>query len=109
LQRLRIDLSHPADLYAYQELQNGANIRAVFYAIGRVLSGPNAWSEDPNFDRTRVYSCLRNPPESIGVSVVPGRETFDSQPSHGHVKDSELLQVDLRLFVPLLGRIANDA
>lgn len=103
LQRLRIDPSHPTDLYAFQEVPGGAHCRAVFYVVGKILSGPNAWSEDPKFGRTRIYSMLGNSPQEIGLSITPARETFDTQPGLGEVREAELLQVDFRLYVPLLG------
>jgi hypothetical protein len=102
LHRLRVDAAHPTDLYAFEEQNEGAHCRVVYHVVGKVVSGPNAWSEDPVNGRTLVYQMLREHPNSVGLVVLPSRQTFFARPLSGAVKGSELLQVDMRLYVPLL-------
>lgn len=100
LRRLRIDLSHPTELYASHEVPGGAFCRVTFHAVGKVLSGPSIWKEDPRVGRTPSYTMIRPPPSEIWLLVASGREVFDPVPEQAGVKKGQLLQVDFRLFVP---------
>jgi len=106
LQRLGIDIAHPTDLYATDEVSHGAQCRVIFHVVGKVLSGPVVWREEPNIGRTFVYSTLRERPEFIGLAVVPSHETFDDRPWIEEAIKESLVQVDFRLFVPVVGPAA---
>jgi hypothetical protein len=93
-------VSHPTDLYAFEDHAEGAYCRVIFHVIGKLLSGPNAWNEDSQLGKTLIYQTLREPPEFIGLVVVSSQQTFDARPKLNQANDSELLQVDFRLFVP---------
>jgi len=97
LRRLRIDLSHPSDLYGYSESPRGAECRVIYHTVGKILSGPNVWIEDPQLGKVFYYARLREAPELITLAVVPARETRDDRPNFD---GRDLLQVDFRLFVP---------
>jgi len=103
LQRLGIDLAHPTDFYASDEDPHGAQCRVIFHVVGKVLSGPVVWREDAKFGRTYVYSTLREHPSFIGLAVVPSHETWDDEPLIEGEKQISLIQVDFRLFVPVVG------
>jgi hypothetical protein len=97
LQRLRIDLSHPTDLYGYSEEPRDTQGRVIFHTVGKILSGPSTWIEDPEFGKAMQYTTLRAAPELLTLAVVPALQTWDDRPEFdGH----DLLQVDFRLFVP---------
>jgi hypothetical protein len=97
LQRLRIDLSHPTDLYGYSEGADGAECRVIFHTVGKILSGPTVWVEDSEPGSVFCYTTLRAAPESISLAVVPARQTWDDRPNFD---GRDVVQVDFRLFVP---------
>jgi hypothetical protein len=109
LERLRIDIAHPADLYAFEEVPGGAHCRVIYHVVGKLLSGSPAWREDPALGRTLVYHALNKASSHLGLVVVPSSQTFDAQPQLEDVSVGKLLQVDLRLHVPLSEALASPA
>jgi len=100
LQRLRVDLAHPSDLYASQELPGGAHCRLIYHVVGKLLSGPPAWREDPELGRMLVYHSIPQCSPEIGLVVVASDQTFDARPKLEAEFSGALIQVDLRLYVP---------
>jgi hypothetical protein len=105
LERLRVDIAHPADLYAFEEVSGGAYCRVIYHVVGKLLSGPVAWREDPVLGRTLVYHAVEAASNSLGLVVVPSTQTFDSLPQVKDASVGELLQVDFRLYVPLMSNV----
>ncbi|WP_148714133.1 hypothetical protein [Chitinolyticbacter meiyuanensis] len=98
--RLPINVSRPSDLYAYEAHDDGAHCRVIYHLAGKILSGPDAWRGDAGVGKVLVYSAAAAAPHQVGMVVVPSRQTFDARPQYPAHEDNELLQIDLRLFVP---------
>jgi hypothetical protein len=77
--------------------------------VGKLLSGSPTWREDPALGRTLVYHALNKASSHLGLVVVPSSQTFDAQPQLEDVSVGKLLQVDLRLHVPLSEALASPA
>jgi hypothetical protein len=101
LSRLRIDIDHPTDLYSFEESVEGAQCRVIFHVVGKLLSGPNAWREDEAVGRTLMYQSQPQHVAHLGLVVVPRDQMFTYSPRLAHRTANEVLQVDMRLFVPL--------
>jgi hypothetical protein len=101
IERFGIDVKHPTHLYAYEVMDGGAKCRILFHVVGKVLSGPVVFREHPKLGRVLHYKELGPPPRGVSLAVLPSRETTDSAPLLGDDSAGDLLQIDLRLFVPL--------
>jgi hypothetical protein len=103
LSRLRVDIDHPTDLYSFEESSQGANCRVIFHLVGKLLSGPNAWREDPAVGRMLMYQYqpLLNQSNSLGLVVLPSQQMVNFSPCPPDGSDNEVLQIDMRLHVPL--------
>lgn len=107
LSRLRIDVAHPSDLYAYKEVPGGAHCRVIYHVVGKILSGPVAWREDNEYGRVRVYHSVEGATSALGLTVIPSSQTFDARPQVEGASSGEILQVDFRLHVSLSPAPAN--
>jgi len=100
LQRVGIELEHPTDLYVFKEEEGGGYCRVIFHAVGKILSGPVAWLDDPNLGQVLNYKELRPAPSLLALAVLPSREVANAGPNHTDHAAGDLLQIDLRLFLP---------
>jgi len=99
LERICIDIAHPSELYAFEEVPGGAHCRVVYHVAGKLLSGPIVWHEDPAFCQTLLYHQIDQSLNAVGLAVIPCTQTWQVHPESGLVSRSEILQVDFRLFV----------
>ncbi len=100
LQRLRIDLNHPVDLYAYERTPAGVACRVIFHCVGRVLEGPSCWREMPDGQAMLTYQWLRGGSNFVGLAVYPQRQSTRPAPNNQPPSGSDLIQIDMRLLVP---------
>lgn len=101
IERLGVDVAYPTDLYAFQVLDHGAYCRVIYHVVGKLLSGPSTSVEDPALGRVLEYQELRAGSNLVMLAVFPCREGFDARPLLADESAGALLQIDLRLFVPL--------
>ncbi len=100
--RLQIDVAHPSDFYAYKEVSGGAHCRVIYHVVGKLLSGPGAWREDPVLgSNLLVYHSVDGATSALALVVVPSSQTFDARPHVEGASSGEILQVDFRLYVSL--------
>jgi hypothetical protein len=97
LLRLGIRVEQPADLYTCESAGTNPHCRLVYYAVGKLLSGPATSREDPRLGSMFIYQELRAEPRLLSLAVFPVRDrlaigsiAFD--PAHG-----DLLRIDVRL------------
>jgi hypothetical protein len=102
LLRLRIDLAHPTDLYAYEETSIGARCRVIYHVVGKILSGPNVWREDPVLDTMCMYSLVGSSTQQVSLAAFPSRQSFHVRPKRIGGGEEDILQVDMRLHVPFV-------
>lgn len=96
-----LDITCPTEFYAYQVLESGAQCRALFHAVGKLLSGPLVFRQDPVMGRVLQYKELRGHPDSVSLAVLPCRDTADFRPHLEDESAGDLLQIDIRLYVSL--------
>ena len=100
LQRLRIDLNHPVDLYAYERTPAGVACRVIFYCVGRVLEGPSCWREMSDGQAMLIYQWLRAGSNFVGLAVYPQHQSTQPAPRDQQPSGRDLIQIDMRLVIP---------
>jgi hypothetical protein len=101
IERFGINVNHPTDLYACETIDSGASCRVIFHIVGKLLSGPSVYRQNPSIGRVLHYKELRAHPNFVALAVLPCRETRCFTPKLEDELAGDLLQIDLRLFVPL--------
>lgn len=98
--RIGIQPDHPTDLYKYESDATADYLRVVFSIVGRVMSGPNAWTQDKAHGSLRNYQTLRLDP--FLSLVVHRHEELHYNPPNSYVpEDGHYLLADFRIAIPL--------
>ena len=97
--RIGIQPDHPMDLYCYRSDAKADYIRVIFSIVGRVMSGPNDWTEDKAFGSLRNYQALRSDP-FLSLLVRRHDDLDCDPPSSYEPGDGHYLLVDFRLAIP---------
>ena len=93
--RVGINLKCPTDLYEFKSNKGQPNIRVLYHAVGKILSGPNQWKATEH-GRSLTFDTVRNEPH-LAMAVLAQNESLEQAPSFQKSFDGELLQIDLRL------------
>ena len=98
LSRVGIKLENPTDLYQYDSKENGASIRVVYHAVGKILSGPNQWKQN-EIGEILMYQEIREEPY-LSLVVFPQNQSFDPAPTLKDDTTGDLIRIDFRLTMP---------
>jgi hypothetical protein len=101
LRRLGIAPERPTDVYAFHRDDDGEDYRITFHVAGKLLSGPDAWRETERLGSLLLYRELVSAPNHIGMAVFPHKQTRYPAPTLPAAATSTLIQVDIRMRVPL--------
>jgi len=99
LKRIGVEIENPTDLYQFQEDTEGSNIRVVYHAVGKILSGPNQWKNDSSLGDMLMYHTVRESPYT-SIVVFPQNQSFDASPILNNQSAGELIRIDFRLLIP---------
>lgn len=100
LQRLKVEVDRPSDLYAYGQTDDGTDVRAIFHAVGKILSGPVSSTYDPVNGPHLDYVMLRPKPAWLGLRVASGKDAVSARPRIDLKDGNRLIEIDFRLHVP---------
>jgi hypothetical protein len=97
LQRIGINLLAPTDLYGAGEANEERNIRITFHLVGKLLSGPDAFtfSRQPN-ERALYYEIIRESPY-FSMRVLPNSKSFEPSPVLPNGTTHGVVCIDIRL------------
>lgn len=97
--RIGIQPNHPTDLYRYDGDATADHLRVVFSIVGRVMSGPDAWTRDKALGPRRNYQTLRLDP-FLSLVVHRHEEIHYKPPNSYEPGDGHYLLADFRLAIP---------
>lgn len=100
LHRLGIAPERPTDIYSPHRTDEGEHLRITFHVAGRLLSGPAVWLETEVLGSQLHYRELAPWPNYLGLAVFPHKQTLYPAPVLPASCESELIQIDMRMFVP---------
>lgn len=98
LRRLKIDVRHPFDAYEYARSDQGVQLRVIFTAVGKILSGPASSIAGPDGSGMN-YMELRTDP-FVGLRVVTGTEAHNVPSLTTVLEKNHFIEIDFRLHVP---------
>jgi hypothetical protein len=98
--RIGITPERPTDVYSPHHADDGEHFRITFHIAGRLLSGPVAWDETEHYGSQLRYRELAPWPDYLGIVVFAHKQTRYPAPTLPASCTSELIQVDMRMFVP---------
>lgn len=98
LRRLKIDVRHPFDVYEYGRSDQGVQLRVIFTAVGKILSGPASSVAGPDGSGMN-YVALCNDP-FVGLRVVTGSDAHNVPSLPPVLEKNHLIEIDFRLHVP---------
>lgn len=98
LRRLKIDVRHPFDAYEYGRSDQGVQLRVIFTAVGKILSGPASSIVGPD-GLGMNYVALRADP-FVSLRVVTGTDAHNVPSQTTVSENNHLIEIDLRLHVP---------
>ena len=97
LKRILVDIPNPADLYRFETNGKYSSIRIVYFIVGKIQSGPNAWSEGDS-GNTLMYRTIQEKPY-ISLAVYSATHYYGDVPILNDNKAGELICLDMRLMV----------
>lgn len=107
LQRFGIQPDHPTDLYVFEKSNESAYCSITYHVVGKLLSGPAAWRDDEKLGPILMYREVRSSPQYLSIVVLPHRQAHCPGPVFEDKSAGELVQIDLRLQVPIPEGVSN--
>jgi hypothetical protein len=102
LRRLGIRLTAESDVYQQALADDGVLYRAVYWCVGKIISGEDCWTLTGPGTWTARLKTLRSWPNYIAVGVsAEGRRRLES-PGWAGAGQLPLLQIEMRVVLPWL-------